>query len=108
MSAPVSESFDPPQPWNTPMIGKSPSGPIAGAGGKPTFTSIGAPSKVVKMPAQWRSPLFAPDWTVQGTEPPKTSEMVAPAPDAVARIEVESTSADVRCTQGLLSAEPAP
>jgi hypothetical protein len=32
--------------------GKLPSGPLAGAGGKPTFTSIGDPSNVVKMPEQ--------------------------------------------------------
>ena len=50
----VSESFEPPQPWKTPTIGKLPSGPEAGAGGKPMLTSIGAPSKVVKIPEQWR------------------------------------------------------
>ena len=32
--------------------------------------SIGAPSKVVKMPEQWRWPAFAPVWTVQVMSPP--------------------------------------
>ena len=62
--------MEPPQPWKMPTTGKSPSGPLAGAGGKPTLMSIGAPSKVVKMPEQWRWPALAPLWTVHVMSPP--------------------------------------
>ncbi len=66
----VTASFEPPHPWKRPTTGKLPSGPLAGAGGKPTLMSIGAPSKVVKMPEQWRWPALAPVWTVQVISPP--------------------------------------
>ena len=80
----VTDSLLPPQPWKTPTTGKSPSGPLAGAGGKPTLMSIGAPSKVVKMPEQWRWPAFAPVWTVQVMSPPAPLGMFGIAAGACA------------------------
>src|SRR5262249_7300309 len=81
-----------------PTIGKFPSGPLAGTGGKPTLTSMGAPSKVVKVPAQYRSPALTPVCTMQAMPPPAPSgmlEIAAWAPGAVESAPRATTSASV-------------
>ncbi len=77
--------FEPPQPWKTMTREYAPSGPLAGAGGKATLTSIGTPSKagtVVALPPHSRTPSAA---TVQGTAPPKTLGIAACAAGAKRR-----------------------
>src|SRR4051794_38483646 len=75
----VGTIFEPPQPWKMPITGYGPSGPLAGAGGSATETSIGVPSKLGTVAApvpQKRWPLAC---TVQATAPPMTLLIAASA-----------------------------
>jgi hypothetical protein len=58
--------------------------------------SIGAPSKVVKMPEQWRSPAFGPACSVQAI-PPAPPSVVAepPTPSRAERMPKLTTMAAI-------------
>src|SRR3954453_23437160 len=75
----VGTLFEPPRPRERPLTGYGLSGPLAGAGGNATETSIGVPSKLATVAApvpQKRWPLAC---TAQATAPPMTLSIAASA-----------------------------